>query len=336
MPATTYEYSILTDIAAGKVDVNRLASEIRQSSIVTALDQIDIAGDDLSIVFKDALSPADKQTLDGDQSPATPGSLIGAHSGVALLSSPPETAGGVPIVYIESPRTSDGKQIVLPNLFPGGVTLYFCGAGDSNTERGAGDLFAITSEVQEDKVLEFSFMDWVYMAGGGLIWSAAELGDFVSMDLYCPATPVTPNLTGTGNANLIDPGVGAAILIVPAPGNGAFDIDLATANLVPSDPDEDDAGTGFFTWDNPDTGKGVVTVGSPGASQYNLFAAPIPLARFVNKFPMLDNGRQDITVAAIKIKKILPHWKIKVTVHNSGHAGLKAAWYCTTARVKTL
>ena len=335
MAETSYDYSVAADIVAGKVDVSRLASEIRSSSILTALERIDLTGGALSVVFKAALSAPDRNILDGTTSPANPASLIGAHSGAPWVLPPPTKADGTPVVYLDAPRTSDGKQIVLPNLFPGGVTLYFAGAGDG-AGYGDGQQFTASSDVVGDTVVEWSFNDWQYLAGGGLMWQGAVLGDWISLEAYCPATPITANGGGTGNANLVDPGVGAAILIVPAAGNGAYDLDLATANLVPADQDDDGIGTGFFTWDKPDTGRGTVTAGAPGASLFHLFSTPIPLARFVNRFPALGDGRQDITVPAIKIKRMLPHWTFKVTIHNTGHAGLKMAWYTTGGRVKTL
>lgn len=83
MAATNYTYSIANDFPATGLASDRLAKEIRDSSIVTALDKITTSDDVCNIWFKDALSAADKTTLDGDTtSPA--GGLIAAHSGEPL------------------------------------------------------------------------------------------------------------------------------------------------------------------------------------------------------------------------------------------------------------
>jgi hypothetical protein len=65
---TTYSYTKATDIP-------RLTLEISASSIVTALDHMNLTGTALGVVFKDALSDADKTTLDA---------LVAAHSGLPL------------------------------------------------------------------------------------------------------------------------------------------------------------------------------------------------------------------------------------------------------------
>jgi hypothetical protein len=79
---TTYSYTISTDFPGGAVNVEKLENEIQTSSIVTALDGINVAGDSIDINFKDALSTADKTTLDNDViGPA--GGLIAAHDNTA-------------------------------------------------------------------------------------------------------------------------------------------------------------------------------------------------------------------------------------------------------------
>lgn len=83
MAETKYTYSIADDFPEAGIASDRLAQDIQNSSIVTALDRIGTSGDVCDIYFKDALSAADKTTLDGDTTnPA--GGLIAAHSGEHL------------------------------------------------------------------------------------------------------------------------------------------------------------------------------------------------------------------------------------------------------------
>jgi hypothetical protein len=126
-----------------------------------------------------------------------------------------------------------------------------------------------------------------------------------------------------GNCNVVN-GV-----IVPANGDGAYDVELSTANPVLT-PLKD----GYWEWDFPPMGKGTVTMGEPGKSQAHLIAAPVTLIRFVNRVQLFD-GRMDFTIPAVEPKIVLPHWKGKVTIHNSGHTGLKVCWYFTVARIRT-
>jgi hypothetical protein len=204
-------------------------------------------------------------------------------------------------------------------MFPSGVFLYVTGADDT------GAPFSDISDVAGDEISTFSFNDWILIAGGGIIFQGAQVGDYLTFQVYCPATPVTPNLTNTGNCNVVS-GV-----IVPAAGNGSYNVDLTLANpiLTPSK-------NGYWEWDFPNTGRGNVAAGVPGEAGAQLVAADVPLAQFANRYQLLGSGIVDFTIPAIQPKICLPHWKIKTTLHNSGHTGLKAVWHMTTARVQTI
>lgn len=235
-----------------------------------------------------------------------------------------------------APKGSDGTPAMLPCLFPNGVYLYLCGAGDGASARGAGESFVLSSDTAEDKTFEWSYLDWVLLAGGGMSHLGGQAGDYSTMEVIAPATPVVPNAGGTGNCNLVDPGVGAAILVVPAAGNGAYDVDLDVAVPVPSWDVVSGACSGFYEWNQPNTGKGTISVGLPQASHFNLFVVELTLIRFCNRMPLLGSGMLDFNIPAVEPKMILPHWKGRVTLHNHGHAGLVGAWYLTTARMKTV
>jgi len=88
MPTLTkYTYSIASDFPGAAVNTTTLQNEIQASSIVTALDRIDTAGDVIDIWFKDALSVADKTTLDNDATGPS-GGLIATHNNAATVQPP--------------------------------------------------------------------------------------------------------------------------------------------------------------------------------------------------------------------------------------------------------
>lgn len=75
MPATSYDKTISGDFS-GNLRSGKLHQEILDSSIVTALDRIDIEGNNVKIWFVDALSGGDQTTLNN---------LISAHDGVLYV-----------------------------------------------------------------------------------------------------------------------------------------------------------------------------------------------------------------------------------------------------------
>lgn len=237
------------------------------------------------------------------------------------------------------PKTADGKPIYLPNIFPGPVVLYYAGSSDHPTNgRGAGDSFLISTTQAEDAVFEFSFNDWVYLAGGYMHWQNAVAGDWVSMKLKAPATPVTAAPGNNGNCNLVN-----GVVIVPAAGNGAYNVDLTQAVPIPAQAsatgDDEGPPNGYWDWEEPQIGKGTVTASAtPGAAKWQLLAVDIDLTRFVSKMQLLGTNRLDVMIPAIKPKKILPQWKIRVDLHSASarDPALNFVWLLVTARVKSV
>lgn len=236
----------------------------------------------------------------------------------------------------QTPRAIDGTPFSAPCLFPSGVYLYIAGAGDDpDGDRGAGQEFTANRSEIGNTTVEWSFNDLVYLAGGGASYVNAELGDWATLEVYAPATAVTPNGGGTGNCNLVDPGVGAAILIVPAAGNGAYDVDLDAAVPVPAQTAE--GYNGYWEWDYSLVGRGTISLGNPGTAHFHLLAIEKTLVRFANKLQFLGGGDLDMTLPAVEPKAQLPHWKGRITLHNhNGHANLQTTWFLHTARVLTL
>jgi len=246
----------------------------------------------------------------------------------------------------QKPQTSDGKPIFLANMFPGNVLSNHPGTADdiTNGVRFGGDLFLLSQGSQGDTYREFQFLEWVYIAGGGIQWLNAEPGDWIDYRIYAPASPAT-SAPGSGSYMKYEviPGIN---MFIPQP-SGGWGLNLveklnANVNITKVTPvpavDEDSGNpNGFFDWD-PDTGAVTLNVEQKG--YYNLFDSPMPLSRYVPRYAMLTPsfGPANLfTVPAVKPKKILPHWTHRVTIHreNSSANTLYVAWGLYVGREDT-
>jgi len=190
-------------------------------------------------------------------------------------------ANNVPLVQ---PRNYDGRLIVQPVTLGSGQWHYWHGVGDSATELGGGQRFMTSKASAGEETVSWHYRDPVWIAGGSLRYVGATLGDWVRLTIYAPATPVTPNAAHTGNCHIVY-GV-----IVPAAGNGAYDVDLSTAVPVPTSDFEPYTGYWDYALPTEMRGRGTVTPGSPGHAKYHLIPARINLDGFVRDEMLLGNG----------------------------------------------
>lgn len=235
-------------------------------------------------------------------------------------------------IIIDSPKTSDGKLIFLQSLFPGGVYLYYTGSGDTTNVGDGTSLVVTTSTEDHDEEVEITFRDWYYVSGGFGFFRGAEPGDWLSMFYYAPASEVTPNAQNQGNCNVVN-----SVVIVPAAGNGAYDVDLETASIIPAYDEVTGVESGYWEWSEPDTGRGTITAGSPGASPWHLMTVDVALTRPLNRINILGDGPFNLPAPEIKAKMIPPHWPLKFTLHHgSGTHLLELVGNIMTTRKKTV
>jgi len=325
MASTNYNFTISTAFPNAKVDSDKLATQLRSSAIITALDYVATADGVCSVWFKDALSSGDQTLL---------GAVVAAHDGVSGEPDP------IPVVGYSganpAPIAADGKPFVLPNSFPGEVLLNFAGVSDklSPAERFGGDLFGLTQAGQGTQTFTIDLLDGIFLAGGHIDWDGGSYGSSIYMELTAPAsTTKAPATANQGNCNLVPIGGGLHI-IVPAAGNGAYDLDVAIP--IPATNDETNEQTGYWTYSEPWVGKGSTTPGVPQHSKYNLYDFPLELAHFTKLHLMLDTGQRDMVAPAIKPKWILPEWKMKVAVTNAdANKTLRVVWDLLIARRKS-
>jgi hypothetical protein len=154
----------------------------------------------------------------------------------------------------------------------------------------------------------------------------AEFGDYATFRLYAPATTITPNGSNEGNCN-VHPTYG---ILIPAAGDGAYDIDLVTADafipLITSG--------GMWRWSYPDTGLGECEAAPNGDGNCNLVPAAVPIHTYVADVRMLGDGELNVTFPGVDPTRFLPHWKMALRLFNhDGAHTINIVWELEVARM---
>jgi len=227
------------------------------------------------------------------------------------------------------PRDYDGKDKVQPVTLSTNQWHYWHSIGDTASTLRAGEQFKLSRSTDGDSDVSWQYRDPVWMAGGEITYKNAQLGDYVSFCVYAPATPVTASSGGnTGNCNVYY-GV-----IVPAAGNGAYNVDLDEAYPVPA-PSED----GYWDYALPATMQfgGTLSIsGSPGAAKFHLITQRFDLTRFVAQELLLGDGQRAYEPQNINASLCLPEWRFECVLHNEGGGHqLDAVWRVLVSRYWT-
>lgn len=238
-----------------------------------------------------------------------------------------------------TPKTSDGRQIILPSTMRDSYDVGFCGQGDDvdNGVNMAGQELAASLSSSGSTTVTWQFISSIDIAGGVLKFSGAEWGDYLSYDVVAPATAGTSN-PGAGLYDKYPIGEGANMYVPNGTMEGDWDLDLdetLNANVsftkvvpVPS------SGDGFFDYDSA---SGAVTLNATGTGGYYLFDFEMVLSRFLHKIWIYGTGREDFIVpASYGAKALLPHWQHRVTLHKAGDTGtLECRWFIFLGRSNT-
>lgn len=306
---STYDYTFsLASFPTGVVATDRLAAEVQASSITVALARVDTLGPNCLVRFKAQLSVGEEAVLQA---------IVAAHTGVPLESDPV-------VVTLDGPKEDDRKPLV--TFFPGtqGMKAWIVGAADTepdppnHTGRAEGDPFVIEFAAGENPRTEarsYGFNEPIELHDGQIVWNPAhwDYRDSFSLGVLIEANVVTP-ADGDGNANVV-PQLG---LIVPAPGTGAYNVDLSQATPTPSFDKN-----GYWEVDQ-DTGV-VSPSATPGHSAWHLLVVPVTswMIRKVRTAHPL--GVFDIDV--YKTERFHPRWKLRWEVTKvSPSAGVICGW----------
>jgi hypothetical protein len=307
---TKYTYSIQTDFPNHKVDSGRLTQEIRASAIIVALDHIDTAEDACDIWFKDILNTGDKTLLDG---------LVAVHTGEPLPSDLPRTIitgpSGVPV------DIANNRMLVVPFPADFGANLWLTGRGDDleQQSRGTGQALAMTFTGPGEQSVDLQFLEQIQLHDGQLFVqdpSAWDIGDEWDLGVLIPACVPVANPGGTGNCNVVDSGQGFNV-VVPAMGDGAYDLDMATAAPLPG-------GGGY--WDYDYYSNALTPSKTPGSASYNLISVDVLLYSH-RSVPIPWHKHSVFDFDAYDAVRISQRWKIRWTVKKlSSGSGKVAGW----------
>lgn len=230
------------------------------------------------------------------------------------------------------PRDYDGKDKIQPVTLGTAQWHYWHSVGDTSGVLRAGTQFLCSNDgtgESPNRLVEWRYRDPVFMAGGRLKYQNAAIGDYVTFRVFAPATPVTASEGGnTGNCNVYY-GV-----IVPAAGNGAYNVDLADAHPVPTP-----ANDGYWDYKLPATMKfsGTTTLSvTPGAAGYHLIAQRFNLMEFVGQELLLGDGWSLYEPQNINASMCFPEWRFECEIHNEGGAHtLDVVWRVLVSRYWT-
>src|SRR4030067_1051868 len=223
-----------------------------------------------------------------------------------------------------SPKTNDGKLIVMISPSSEGLKTWFTGAGDEldPISRGTGTRLLLSwsnDESRGQKSVDIQFSEPVEVHDGQAVMSGSwSPDDYIDLSAIIPSTETMPNVSGTGDVNRVPTGLGYDV-IVRAAGDGAYDL----TNGVPV---EAPSGDGY--WDvEPLTGE--ITPGAiPGGSRYHMLSIPLEVF-FLRRIP-LGQGHGVLDVDVYKTEWIHQNWFVRMAVtKNSSDAGTLGGWLLT-------
>jgi len=239
------------------------------------------------------------------------------------------------------PQTSYGTPIVLMNMFRGNVQPAYAGCADdvSTGKRWDGPKFELAWDAGDTNPvsLDWQYVEFVFLAGGAVHPVDGQFGDYLDYLIAAPASPAAsaPGAGAYAKQEII-PGSGIH-RFAPQDGGG-WDLDLtaklnANVKFTAVVPVPNPKQQGFFNW-SPATE--AVTVAPQGSGQFDLLDKLIPLANFAPKLRVSGSEWQQLLVAGVKPKRLLPHWKhrLRWTV-TGGVVSRKLEWTLFIGRERT-
>ena len=361
MASQEYKFSIANNTLNELANCNRLESEILSNQyVITALDYIHTSGDDLFVWMKaDIISGKTWEGAWSSQTTYNADEII-VYGGVAYLcilestnNEPPNatywTAQGSTTqigalcallaahtgaeYYTQEPHSPDGRRYFIPSSLKKGLTPKFIGYSDdvTNGTKYNGSICGHSSSSIDDHVKEIQFINTIDLIGGKMRHFGAKYGDYVKYEIYAPATAGTSN-PGAGAYDKYAIGGGVNMFIPNGTTTGDWDLNLTetlNANVsftkvCPIPVSDSSNPNGWFDY-NIDTN--VCSFNALQKGYYNLFDANYTLLDYV-KIPILGDTSAPLDFTLnVASKTMLPHWKHKVTVHQTTTNLLEVIWW---------
>jgi hypothetical protein len=241
--------------------------------------------------------------------------IRGVYPSRMIITTPIVTPEGVALFSMDSPREQDKKPVMVNSPATEGTFTWLTSRGDDlnptppASGRGEGTQLMLSFTEPDIKEVEAQFCEPVELHDGHISWRpAGDWGfeDSWSISVRMPATVATENQGNTGNCNLVPTGLGFNI-IVPAAGDGAYDIDFNQAVPIP-DGYNSKTGTGAGYWNVVQHWSEDFIPNGEGKGEFNLY--DIQLEMFFCKNMDCGNPLGIWDLDAYKAEWISKKWKL--------------------------
>ena len=316
MALTAYAYNF-SDTQTGKFDRLRLENQIIYSrnygfsEFTVVFDRIDVKdlGQTFTVWFKNELPAGEVLNINA---------IVASHRGDVLYPTFKFS--------LDAPTEFDNRPNVVVNPAPFYWRTYFAGSGDNinpvppSSGRGDGQDIVIEMDGPGDGYVEAKFIEPVFIHDCQAQWypsSAWNAKDKMNISVVIPGNTATFNPGQTGNVNVVPTGLGYNV-IVPAAGNGYYDLDLSTASPTPTN------ANGYW---NVDFVTGVITPSmQPGTTDWVLLDIPLKISYIKNISLGSPLGIFDIET--YKSDYVHPAWSLRVDVKKvTAGAGTFSGWF---------
>jgi len=153
---TTYTYSIADDFPDGAINPSKFDAEIRASAISIALDSVGTSGDDVLVLFRDALPSGDKTILDNDVAGHPKGGLIAAHDNTPTPGDIQSVSFETPQFVWQKPVSVGTRAMVFSQDFTDKTTWFTESVEVSGEAVGTGDGSTVTFNLDHPFVIDLS------------------------------------------------------------------------------------------------------------------------------------------------------------------------------------
>lgn len=220
---------------------------------------------------------------------------------------------GVRLVGTQPALEADHRMVVVNFPADEGSFMWLTGAGDDveNQVRGGGPRlsFTFTDVVRtepEVQTIDLQFLEQIQLHDGQMTvtnpsqWDTSDVWNFC---IHMPASEVVENLTGTGNCNVVD-----GYVVVPAAGDGAYDVDMGVAVPVPA------SGAGF--WDYDSYADLLEVSAEPGSASWHVLLVPVD-AYFMRNVTVPLHPAGNFDFDAYKAERVVKRWVLRLSVSKS-------------------